>query len=58
MIQTYMQRIPVDAVCQNLSVSRRQYFYDLKDAIDVVVDYLFTQREYLTLRYDSAPVTH
>ncbi|MFN8449365.1 MAG: GAF domain-containing protein [Anaerolineae bacterium] len=58
LIQTYMQQIPVDTICQNLSVSRRQYFYDLKDAIDVVVDYLFTQREYLTLRYDSAPVTH
>ncbi len=57
LIQTYLHQVPVETICQNLSVSRRQYFYDLKDAIDAVVDYLFTQREYIALRYDVAPVS-
>ncbi len=56
--QTYVHQVPVETICQTLNVSRRQYFYDLKGAIDAVVDFLVTQREYTALRYESALLTH
>ncbi len=54
--QTYLDQLPVEAVCQNLSLSRRQYFYDLKQAVDVMVDFLYTQRHQISLRYDAPPI--
>ncbi|HVU11120.1 MAG TPA: GAF domain-containing protein [Phototrophicaceae bacterium] len=54
--QTYLDQLPVEAICQNLSLSRRQYFYDLKQAVDVMVDFLYTQRHQISLRYDAPPI--
>ncbi|HLY29371.1 MAG TPA: GAF domain-containing protein, partial [Aggregatilineales bacterium] len=42
--QTYVEQIPADVISQNLSLSRRQYFYDLKEAVDGVVDYVIARR--------------
>jgi ABC-type uncharacterized transport system permease subunit len=42
--QTYVEQKNVDAILHDLGLSRRQYFYDLKEAIDVVVHHLITER--------------
>ncbi|MBE0689953.1 MAG: DUF1492 domain-containing protein, partial [Anaerolineae bacterium] len=54
--QTYVDQLAAEMICQNLSLSRRQYFYDLKQAVDVVVDFLYVQRYLISLRYAAAPV--
>lgn len=41
--QTYVDQKNVDAIIHDLGLSRRQYFYDLKEAVDAVTHYLFTQ---------------
>jgi len=50
--QTYLDQSPAETICQNLSLSRRQYFYDLKEAVDLVVDFLYMQRQRISLRDD------
>jgi ribose transport system permease protein len=37
---TYVEERPVDAITRELHMSRRQYFYDLKGAIEALVDNL------------------
>jgi ribose transport system permease protein len=37
---TYVEERPVDEIARELHMSRRQYFYDLKGAIEVLVDNL------------------
>jgi ribose/xylose/arabinose/galactoside ABC-type transport system permease subunit len=44
--QTYVEQKNVDAIVRDLGLSRRQYFYDLKEAIDMVVHYLITKRRF------------
>jgi ribose/xylose/arabinose/galactoside ABC-type transport system permease subunit len=44
--QTYVEQKNVDAILHDLGLSRRQYFYDLKEAIDVVVHHLITERRF------------
>ncbi len=42
--QTYVEQIPPDVISQKLSLSRRQYFYSLKEAVDGVVDFVLARR--------------
>jgi ribose/xylose/arabinose/galactoside ABC-type transport system permease subunit len=42
--ETYIDHKNVDTVIRDLGLSRRQYFYDLKEAVDAVTHHLFTQR--------------
>jgi ribose transport system permease protein len=42
--QTYIDQRNADNIIHDLGLSRRQYFYDLKEAIDGVTHYLFSQR--------------
>jgi hypothetical protein len=44
--QTYTDQKNVDAVILDLGLSRRQYFYDLKEAVDAVTHYLVAQRRF------------
>ncbi len=43
--QTYVDQLAVESICQNLSLSRRQYFYDLKQAVDLVGNSLYVKRQ-------------
>ena len=43
--QTYVDQKHVDAIIRDLGLSRRQYFYDLKEGIDAVTHYIFTQHQ-------------
>ena len=43
--QTYVDQKHVDAIIHDLGLSRRQYFYDLKEGIDAVTHYIFTQHQ-------------
>jgi hypothetical protein len=54
--QTYIDQLAAETICQNLGFSRRQYFYDLKQAVDVVVDFLYAQRQQISLRFDALPL--
>lgn len=54
--QTFIDQLPAETICQNLGLSRRQYFYDLKQAVDVVVDFLYMQRPQISLRFDAPPI--
>jgi ribose/xylose/arabinose/galactoside ABC-type transport system permease subunit len=45
--QTYLDQKGVDAVIHDLGLSRRQYFYDLKEAIDTIAHDIFTQSQSL-----------
>jgi ribose/xylose/arabinose/galactoside ABC-type transport system permease subunit len=56
--QTFVDQLAAEMICQNLGLSRRQYFYDLKQAVDEVVDFLYMQRPQISLRYDAPPITH
>ncbi len=56
--QTFIDQLAAETIGQNLGLSRRQYFYDLKQAVDVVVDYLYIQRQQISLRYDAPPISH
>jgi ribose transport system permease protein len=56
--QTFVDQFAAEMICQNLGLSRRQYFYDLKQAVDEVVDFLYVQRPQISLRYYAPPVTH
>lgn len=42
--QTYLQQKNADAIILELGLSRRQYFYDLKEAIDAVAHYLVSNK--------------
>ncbi len=42
--QTYTDQKPADLVINDLGLSRRQYFYDLKYAVDAVTHYIYGQR--------------
>jgi ribose transport system permease protein len=42
--QTYIDQRNTDNIIRDLGLSRRQYFYDLKEAVDGVTHYLFSQR--------------
>ena len=55
---TFIEQWAVEVICQNLGLSRRQYFYDLKHAVDLIVDFLYVQRPQINLRYDTSPVAH
>ena len=35
---TYVEELPVEQIISTLHISRRQYFYDLKDSIEVLTD--------------------
>ncbi len=37
---TYVQELAVDQIIRSLHISRRQYFYDLKDSIEILTDRL------------------
>jgi ribose/xylose/arabinose/galactoside ABC-type transport system permease subunit len=41
--QTYADQKNVDAIIHDLGLSRRQYFYDLREAIEAVTHWLLTQ---------------
>ncbi len=43
--QTYIDQKPVEAIIHEFGLSRRQYFYDLKEGIDAITDYIFRQRQ-------------
>jgi hypothetical protein len=43
--QTYVDQKHVDGIIRDLGLSRRQYFYDLKEGIDAVTHYIFTQHQ-------------
>jgi ribose/xylose/arabinose/galactoside ABC-type transport system permease subunit len=43
--QTYIEQKPVEAIIRELGLSRRQYFYDLKEGIDAITDYIFRQHQ-------------
>src|SRR5260221_6815921 len=55
---TYIDQLAVEIVCQNLSLSSRQYSYDLKQAVDVVVDFLYAQRQQISQGYSVSPVAN
>jgi hypothetical protein len=42
--QTYIDQQSADAIINELGLSRRQYFYDLKYAVDAVTHYVYAQR--------------
>ncbi|MHB8629703.1 MAG: ABC transporter permease subunit, partial [Aggregatilineales bacterium] len=42
--QTYTDQKPAELVINDLGLSRRQYFYDLKYAVDAVTHYVYAQR--------------
>jgi ribose transport system permease protein len=44
LMMTYVQEQAVQQILRLLHISRRQYFYDLKDAIEVLVDQLVRNR--------------
>jgi hypothetical protein len=44
--QIYTDQKNVDAIIRDLGLSRRQYFYDLKEAVDAVTYHLVAQRRY------------
>ena len=52
--QTYLEQQAVEIICQNLSLSRRQYFYDLKQAVDMVGNFLYVRRQQSGLPYYDA----
>jgi hypothetical protein len=54
--QTYMDQFAAETICQNLNISRRQYFYDLKQGVDAVVDFLYVQHQHINLLYEAAPM--
>lgn len=41
--QTYVEGLTVDEITDKLSISRRQYFYDLKDAVEAIVHMIVNQ---------------
>lgn len=43
--QTYIDQKPVETIIADLALSRRQYFYDLKEGIDAVTHDVFTQHQ-------------
>jgi hypothetical protein len=43
--QTYVDQKSVEAIIHDLGLSRRQYFYDLKEGIEAITHYLFTGRQ-------------
>jgi hypothetical protein len=43
-MMTYIEEQAVQQILRHLHISRRQYFYDLKDAIEVLVDQLVRGR--------------
>ncbi|MBI5930805.1 MAG: GAF domain-containing protein [Chloroflexi bacterium] len=48
--QTYIQGLTVDEITDKLSISRRQYFYDLKEALEAVT--------HLVINHDSLLKSH
>lgn len=42
--QTYTEQKSADMIINSLGLSRRQYFYDLKYAVDAVTHYVYSQR--------------
>ncbi len=47
---TYTDQKPADLIINDLGLSRRQYFYDLKYAIDAVTHEVFSQRNQFSAR--------
>lgn len=45
--QTYIDQKSVDGIIHDLGLSRRQYFYDLKEAVDAIAHYVFAQLQHL-----------
>jgi len=50
---TYVEGLSVEEITEKLSISRRQYFYDLKNALEVAV-HLIINREAVTAEADPA----
>ncbi len=41
---TYVEELAIQQILRHLHISRRQYFYELKDAIEILTDYLMRTR--------------
>ncbi len=41
--ETYAENLPVEEIIKKLGISRRQYFYDLKEALELVVHLIVNQ---------------
>ena len=53
---TYVQEQAVDQILRMLHISRRQYFYDLKDSLEVLADLLV--RNQGQKQRDNPPTSH
>ncbi|HSD83502.1 MAG TPA: hypothetical protein VLG46_06575, partial [Anaerolineae bacterium] len=47
---TYVEEHAVDEIARELHISRRQYFYDLKEALEALADALVRKRQSLLTR--------
>jgi hypothetical protein len=51
---TYIQEQAVDQIVRETHISRRQYFYDLKDSIEILSDMLIRDRYQASMQIASA----
>lgn len=43
--KTYVENLPIEEITKKLSISRRQYFYDLKNALETIVHQIVSHKE-------------
>ncbi len=51
---TYVEELPVEVITEHMSISRRQYFYDLKDALETVTHYIISRENKAVTLYPNS----